>query len=217
MSHPWKIAVAFVARIRPRAMLKWSLSTLMLTASLGSAAQSQAPVRLRGSIESQTAIELVVQDRSGEKITLRLPEKFTFQEVVPIDITAIETNAFIGTAAVPRADGTLVALEVVVFPESARGTGEGHYPWDLRTDSSMTNATVANLVRNAGQRTLTLRYKDGEKTVQVPDSVPVVTFKPGTPELIQAGAKVFIVATTVDGKPTVTRLVIGRNGFAPPM
>jgi len=198
-------------------MLKWSLSTLMLTASLGSAAQSQAPVRLRGSIESQTAIELVVQDRSGEKITLRLPEKFTFQEVVPIDITAIETNAFIGTAAVPRADGTLVALEVVVFPESARGTGEGHYPWDLRTDSSMTNATVANLVRNAGQRTLTLRYKDGEKTVQVPDSVPVVTFKPGTPELIQAGAKVFIVATTVDGKPTVTRLVIGRNGFAPPM
>jgi len=146
-------------------MLKWSLSTLMLTASLGSAAQSQAPVRLRGSIESQTAIELVVQDRSGEKITLRLPEKFTFQEVVPIDITAIETNAFIGTAAVPRADGTLVALEVVVFPESARGTGEGHYPWDLRTDSSMTNATVANLVRNAGQRTLTLRYKDGEKTV----------------------------------------------------
>lgn len=217
MSHPWKIAVAFVARIRPRAMLKWSLSTLMLTASLGSAAQSQAPVRLRGSIESQTATELVVQDRSGEKITLRLPEKFTFQEVVPIDITAIETNAFIGTAAVPRADGTLVALEVVVLPESARGTGEGHYPWDLRTDSSMTNATVANLVRNAGQRTLTLRYKDGEKTVQVPDSVPVVTFKPGTPELIQAGAKVFIVATTVDGKPTVTRLVIGRNGFAPPM
>ena len=198
-------------------MLKWSLSTLMLTASLGSAAQSQAPVRLRGSIESQTATELVVQDRSGEKITLRLPEKFTFQEVVPIDITAIETNAFIGTAAVPRADGTLVALEVVVLPESARGTGEGHYPWDLRTDSSMTNATVANLVRNAGQRTLTLRYKDGEKTVQVPDSVPVVTFKPGTPELIQAGAKVFIVATTVDGKPTVTRLVIGRNGFAPPM
>jgi hypothetical protein len=223
MKNLWKKTISHNAHNRRstaaplRVWLQVGLSAVMVVTSLSATAQTQAPVRLRGTIESHTPTELALQERSGEKVTLRLPEKYTFQEVVPIDIAAIETNAFIGTAAVPRGDGTLEALEVVVFPESARGTGEGHYPWDLRSDSSMTNATVANLVRSAGQRTLTLRYKDGEKTVRVPDNVPVVTFKPGTPALIQAGAKVFVVATVVDGKPTVMRLVIGRNGFAPPM
>lgn len=118
---------------------------------------------------------------------------------------------------VPRADGTLEALEVVVFPEAARGTGEGHYPWDLRTDSSMTNATVSSLVRSPAGRRLTLRYKDGEKTVVVPDNVPVVTFRPGEPALIKPGARVFIVAVPGEPVPVINRLVVGRDGFAPPM
>jgi hypothetical protein len=137
---------------------------------------------------------------------------------MPTDITSIQPGSFVGTAAMPRPDGKLEALEVVVFPESARGTGEGHYPWDLKPESTMTNATVANLVRSTGGRTLTLRYKDGEKTVVVPEGVPIVTLGPGDRSLIVPGAKVFIVAETFEnGDLVVRRLLVGRNGFQPPM
>jgi hypothetical protein len=136
---------------------------------------------------------------------------------MPTDITSVQPGSFVGTAALPRADGKLVSLEVVVFPEAARGTGEGHYPWDLKPDSSMTNATVADLARSSDGRTLTLRYKGGEKTVIVPDGVPVVTLGPGNRSLIVPGAKVFIVAEPNDGQFIVRRLMIGRNGFQPPM
>jgi hypothetical protein len=201
------------------ALLVSTLASIILCAATAHAqsAAAPAPVRLRGTVEKVEGNQLTVKERSGEVITLALPEKYTFQEVLPIDIAAIEPKAFVGTAAVPRADGTLEALEVVVFPESARGSGEGHYPWDLKPDSSMTNATVADLVRSGNGRQLTLRYKDGEKTVHVPDNVPVVTFKPGEAALVKPGARVFIVASLVGGQPTVNRLVVGRNGFAPPM
>ncbi len=199
--------------------------SLLLLAGLGlsagvfaqAPAPASPPVRLRGTLQRVEPGRITVLERSGETLVLALPDKYVFQEVLPIDIAAIQPNAFIGTAAVPRPDGHLQALEVVVFPESARGTGEGHYPWDLRTDSSMTNATVASLQRQAEGRRLVLRYKDGEKTVLVPDDVPVVTFKPGEAALLQPGARVFIVAAEVGGTPTVSRLVVGRGGFAPPM
>jgi hypothetical protein len=207
----------------PMANAAWPRAAAFLLAALcwaGAAlAQSPAPapVRLRGTIEKVEAGQITVKERSGETLVLALPAQYTFQEVVAIDIAAIQPNAFIGTAAVPRADGTLEALEVVVFPETARGTGEGHYPWDLRSDSSMTNATVSSLVRSPGGRRLTLRYKDGEKTVLVPDQVPVVTFRPGEAALVKPGARVFVVAVPGEPRPTITRLVVGRDGFAPPM
>lgn len=200
--------------------LRFTAIGAMLMAGSLALAQTATPVRLRGTIEKADAASVTVRERSGELITLALPAKYTFQEVYPIDIAAIQPNAFIGTAAVPGQDGALEALEaleVVVFPESARGTGEGHYPWDLKADTSMTNATVADLVHQAGSRRLTLRYKDGEKTVVVPDGVPVVTFRPGEAALVRPGARVFIVAAEVGGQPTVSRLVVGRDGFAPPM
>lgn len=196
------------------------LATLLLACSLA-AAQSPAgappPVRLRGTVEKFEPPRLTIKERSGELITLVLAENLALQEVLPIDIASIEPGAFIGTAAAPNAAGALEALEVVVFPEAARGTGEGHYPWDLSPHSTMTNATVAHLARSAQGRTLTLRYREGEKAVLVPDGVPVVTFKPAGRELIQAGAKVFVVAALRDGQPTAMRLIVGRNGFTPPM
>ena len=119
----------------------------------------------------------------------------------------------------PQADGTLKALEVLVFPEAARGTGEGHRGWDLMPQSTMTNATVDELVvgGTAGNRTLKLKYKDGEKTLMVPTDAPIVTVKPGDASLLVVGAKLLITAEMKDGKPTATRITAGRNGFAPPM
>ena len=198
--------------------MKRLLPALLLLACACAAAQTNPVVRLRGAIESVEAGKLVLKERSGKTVTLALPDEVKPAEVLPTDISTIQPGSFIGTAAMQRPDGKLEALEVVVFPEAARGTGEGHYPWDLKPDSTMTNATVANLVRSSDGRTLTLRYKDGEKTVVVPEGVPVVTFRPGDSSLLVRGAKAFIVAEPMEnGDLVVRRLLVGRNGFQPPM
>jgi len=120
-------------------------------------------------------------------------------------------------ASMPGADGSLAALEVLVFPEAARGTGEGHSSWDLQPGSMMTNATVTNVTPGAKGHSLTLRYKDGEKTIFVPEGIPVVTLQPGDRSLLVPGARVLVTAQNRDGKPTALRITAGRNGFAPPM
>lgn len=197
--------------------MKRHLIVLLALACGVAAAQGSPPVRLRATVVSYAAPNLVIKERSGKVMSLTVPDETGVVEVIPTDITSIQPGSFIGTAALPRADGKLESLEVVVFPEAARGTGEGHYPWDLKPESSMTNATVADLARSANGRTLILRYKDGEKTVIVPDGVPIVTFRPGDRTLIVPGAKVFIVADVSDNQFTVRRLMIGRNGLTPPM
>jgi len=207
--------------------LATSLASLALLAVVP-LAMAQAPanptLRLRATIEKVDATSLTVRERSGEVITLVRPAAMDVSEVYPLALADIKPGSYIGTAAMPQADGSQLALEVVVFPEAARGTGEGHRPWDLRPESTMTNATVADLAAAPssvpGGQKLTLRYKDGEKTVIVPPGVPVVSFKPGKADenvLLVPGAKVMITAQEQAGKPTALRVIVGRNGFAPPM
>ena len=105
----------------------------------------------------------------------------------------------------------------VTNTEAARGTAEGHSPWDLQPGSTMTNATVASITPGAKGRSMTLRYKDGEKTILVPDGIPVVTLQPGDRSLLVSGARVIVTAQNRDGKPTALRITAGRNGFQPPM
>lgn len=180
-------------------------------------AQPAATTRLRGSIERVDATSIVVKERNGETVTLALPEAVSITEVVPIDPAAIQSGTFVGTTAVPRADGSLSAVEVHVFAEATRGTGEGHRPWDLSPGSTMTNATVTAVVPGAAGRRMTLRYKDGEKTIVVPEGIPVITMKPGDRSLLVPGAKVMVTAESRNGQPTALRITAGRNGFAPPM
>ena len=199
-------------------------SALFLGAGAPVLALAQAasdPVRIRGTIVRVDAKTLVVQDRGGEVVSLARPADMAVSEVYPIKLSDIKQGSFIGTAAMPQADGTQKALEVVVFPEAARGTGEGHRPWDLLPQSTMTNATVADLAAAPksvrGGQQLRLTYKGGEKTVIVPPDVPVVTFRPGTESLLVPGAKVLVNAQEKNGTPTALRVTAGRNGFAPPM
>jgi len=184
-------------------------------------AQSADTVRIRGTLVRVDASTLVVQDRNGEVVSLARPADLSVSEVYPIKLSAIKRGSFIGTAAMPQPDGTQKALEVVVFPEAARGTGEGHRPWDLLPESTMTNATVADLAAAPksvrGGQQLHLTYKGGEKTVVVPPDVPVVTFRPGTDALLVPGARVLVNAQEKNGTPTALRVTAGRNGFAPPM
>jgi hypothetical protein len=200
-------------------MKKWFGAALALVCS---AAFAQTPagnptLRLRGSIQSFDGATLVIKERGGEVLSLLLSPDFSVSEVVPVELSSIKAGSYIGTAAMPAPDGSLKALEVVVFPEAARGVGEGSRAWDLLPGSTMTNATVADVVAAPQGRTLTLRYKDGEKVLDVPVGVPVVTYQLGDKSLLVSGAKVMVTARLQDGKPTASRVLAGRNGFAPPM
>lgn len=200
----------------------WTRRTTALLA-LGACAVALAqpvaapPTRVRGELESFDGATLVVKDRAGERTSFVLADDFAVNEVLPIELSTIQPGSYIGTAAIPAADGTLGAIAITVFPETARGVGEGHRPWDVQPGSTMTNGTVGDVVVSAAQgRTLTLRYKEGTQTVVVPVGTAIVTFRPSDRTLLVPGAKVVVTAQTRDGRPTALRVQAGRNGFMPP-
>jgi hypothetical protein len=130
----------------------------------------------------------------------------------------IKEGTFIGTATVTQPDSTLRSQEVVVFPDKMRGTGEGHYPWDLGPKSTMTNATVSNAVKGVEGQTVTVTYKGGEKKIDIPANVPVVALVPSTKEEIKPGAIVFVpTQRQPDGSLKGGAVLFGKDGVVPPM
>jgi hypothetical protein len=192
-----------------------SLALLIATAHVASA---QVPIRVRGAIAKVSGHTLTVVSRDNSTVDVRLADNYTVTGVVRAALGDIKEGAFVGAAALPKGDGTLIAQEVVIFPESARGTGEGHYPWDLSPGSTMTNATVDVLVERAEGPLLTLKHKGGLVRVIVPNDVPIVTFAGGDRTMLQPGAHVFIPAQQqADGTVTAARVLVGRDGLVPPM
>jgi len=197
-----------------------SMVLCFLLSICAAAAQTPAPTqRIRGDVVAIDGLNLQVRSREGETLAIKLSDSYTVTAVVKVDASAIQPGAFVGTASMPQPDGTLKSLEVLVLPESMRGSNEGHYPWDLKPGSMMTNATVVE-VSSAGDagRRITLKYKDGEKSIMVPPDVPVVTFEPGDKSMLVPGAHVLLTATRQpDGGMTAARVAVGKNGLVPPM
>ena len=174
--------------------------------------------RIRGDVTAIDGLKLSVVTRSGENVAIDLDDKYVVTAVIPIDISAIKPGAYVGTASMPQPDGGQRALEVLLLPETARGSGEGHYPWDLQPGSMMTNATVAEIVDIDQARRMTLKYKDGEKTIVVPTGAPIVTLEPGERGMLVRGAHIIVSATQrPDGALTASRVTVGKNGLVPPM
>jgi len=200
-------------------------SSLALCLILGfcATALAQTPLptqRIRGEVVAVDGLQLKVKSRSGESLTIKLSENYVVTAVAKADMASVKPGVFVGTASMPQPDGTLKALEVLVFPEAMRGTGEGHYAWDLKPGSMMTNATITAVapVTQSGGHQMTLKYKDGEKTILVPDDAPIVTFEPGDRALLVPGAHFLLTATAQpDGSLTATRVAVGKNGLVPPM
>jgi hypothetical protein len=181
-------------------------------------AQTVPPTRVRGTIAALDGNTLTVSSRDGQKLAIVLKDPVTVATVKKVELSAIEPNSFIGTATRTGADGKLTAIEVLVFPEAMRGTGEGFYPWDLEPGSMMTNGTVKGAVKAAKGRELTVAYKDKSNTIEVPLNAPVVTFAPATKDDLKKGAKIFAVApANPDGTLKVSRVTVGTHGVAPPM
>ena len=181
-------------------------------------AMAQTPVRVRGSVTELSGRTLKVKSREGSVVELKLADGYTVTGVVKAALADIKPGAFVGAAALKQPDGTFRAQEVLIFPESARGTGEGHRPWDLTPDSTMTNATVDAIVEKVDGPVLTLKYPNGQASIVVPRDVPIVTFSSGDPGLLRPGAAVFIPATkNADGTLTTNRILVGKDGVVPPM
>ncbi|WP_159006644.1 hypothetical protein [Bradyrhizobium sp. S69] len=190
---------------------------LMMTA--GAAYAETTPVRVRGTVVSLEGSKLVVHPKTGDDITVMLNDDYGAIAVVKASMADIKEGTFIGTATVTQPDSSLKSLEVVVFPDKMRGTGEGHYPWDLGSKSMMTNATVSNAVKGVDGQTITVSYKGGEKKIDVPADVPVVTLVPGADKAdIKPGAIVFVPAQKQeDGSLHGGAVLFGKDGLTPPM
>jgi hypothetical protein len=204
--HYGRLALAFAAALIPMALVS------------ATAFADGTPVRVRGSVVSLEGTKLVVHAKDGKDIAVNLADNFAALAVVKSSMADIREGTFIGTATVTQPDSSLRSLEVVVFPDKMRGTGEGHYPWDLGSNSMMTNATVANAVKGVEGQTITVTYKGGEKKIDVPANVPVVTIVPATKEEIKPGAIVFVpTMRQADGSLNGGAVLFGKDGVIPPM
>jgi hypothetical protein len=187
--------------------------------SIAIAQQTSDAVRVRGTIESKDHQTLNVKARSGETLKVKLADNAPVRAVVKAPLSDIKPGSFVGITAMSQPDGTQKAVEIHVFPEAMRGTGEGHRPWDLMPNSTMTNATVATEVASNNGKTLVLKYRDGQKTFEVPPNVTVVTFAPASDADLKPGEKVFSATASKlpDGTIVASNITVGRNGLNPPM
>ena len=191
---------------------------LVATTSILALAQQTSPSRVRGTIESVDGDTMTVKSRSGEDVRLKMTGDIRVVGIVKIALSDIKVGSFIGTTTVPGPDGANNAVEVHVFPEDMRGTGEGSRPYDLKPNSSMTNATVAQSVLGNDGHTLLIKYKDGEKKVLVSQETPVVTYVPAGRNDLKPGAKIIAFMKKLpDGTFETNRVSVGRDGLTPPM
>jgi hypothetical protein len=182
------------------------------------AQQPPSPTRVRGTIEGIDGDVVAVKSRSGDDVKLHMTSGMRIVGIVKISLVDIKVGSFIGATTVPGPDGSQNAVEVHVFPEAMRGTGEGSRPYDLRPNSTMTNATVAESVAGNDGHTLLVKYKDGEKKVVVAPETPVVTYVPADKSDLKEGAKIIaFVKKLPDGSFETDRISVGRDGLTPPM
>jgi Domain of unknown function (DUF5666) len=195
------------------ALAAWLIGSVLI--AVPAEAQTQ---RIRGTIASLDGQVLVVTTREGPQVKILLDDKYTVGALKKIDMAAIAPGTFVGIAAAPTPGGGWRALEVLLFPEAGRGSGEGHYDWDLAPGSSMTNATVTAAVNSTDGHKVNLKYKDGNVDIVIPDGTPLVTPTSADRSDVKPGAAVLVGATkAADGSLTATRLTVEKDGVKPPM
>jgi hypothetical protein len=202
-------------------MLRLAAGVALLTslgvASLGSAsAQAPQTIRVRGTVESVDGNVVTVKATDGAAVKLTLTDKALIVGVVKATLADIKPGSFVGSAAMPQADGSQKALEVHIFAESQRGTGEGHRPYTT-PGSTMTNGTVGDMVTASDGQSLTVKYKEGEKKIVVPPGVPIVRYEIGDRSELKPGVHITALNAVKkpDGSIEAPRLNVGRDGLVP--
>jgi hypothetical protein len=195
------------------AFLMAVVSTVALSQATGN-----APVRIRGTVGKLEGQVLTIKANDGQIKTVKLADNFIVLGITKARVEDIDSGKFIGTTTVGERNGALIALEVHIFLENMRGTGEGHYDWDLRPASKMTNANVANVTSMGKDRVLEVEYKGGKQKVLIPETAVIVSFTPADRSALKPGAPVFVIAKLQpDGSLSAPRVNVGLNGQIPPM
>ncbi len=198
----------------------WAAATALMMGVLFTSSLAFAdgpPTRLRGTLASVDGDTITVKTNAGATAEAKLVGTTRFAAVTHAEIGAIAPDSYVGVAAVPGTGATLKAVEVTVFAPVMRGAGDGHYPWDLGPDSSMTNGAVGNLTGTEG-RTMTVQYKGGSADIFVPADVPIVNIMPADRAALKAGAHVVVFAPPVASGPyTAGVVIVGLDGAVPPM
>lgn len=189
----------------------------LLLATTGAVAQSP-PTRVRGVVEKVDGNMITVKARDGSSMAIKMADNYAVMAFVKASMTDIKPNSYIGVTAMPEADGTQRAIGIHIFTEAQRGTGEGHRAWDLRPNSTMTNAAVASAVASVSGQEVMVKYKDGEKKVIIGNDTPIVAYAAADKGEVKPGAQIIIFAAKkeADGSLSADRINIGR-GVTPPM
>jgi hypothetical protein len=179
--------------IMTRRTLGASAIALLFAASFA-AAQAPQMVRVRATLEDVSVPMLTAKSRDGAEMKIKLADNAPVNEVVKASLSDIKADSYIAVTAMPQPDGTQKAVAILIFPEAMRGVGEGHRPWDLEPNSTMTNATVAEQVAGTDGQTVTVKYKDGDKKILVTPATIIVTYKKSAASDLKAGQKIFVAA-----------------------
>jgi hypothetical protein len=179
-------------------------------------AQQPQPQRVRGTIDSVNGSTLVIKQGEGPEVTVKLTDNAQVFGVVPATLADVKPGAFIGVGAMPQPDGSQKAIQVMIFAETQRGTGEGFRPWD-RPGSTMTNATVDTTVASVDGQVVMVKYKDGEKKIIIGPDAVIRAYVIGDRSELKPGANIAIVRAdkTPDGTLETSRINVGRNGVVP--
>ncbi len=207
-------------RFRRQAVVLALLSGLAFaSAALPAAAQEPLPARMRGTIEAIDGRMLVLKPRTGESVKIRLTENARIGALVPATLDEVKTGGFVGITSLPDENGNHKALEIHIFPEALRGTGEGQRPWDLGPKTTMTNGAVAVRVDNVSGPELTLKFKTGDQKILVTPETIIVAYAQVQPDDLRAGNKAIVLGLKKadDGMIEASVMSVGRNGLTPPM
>ena len=203
-------------RTAATALAALALSATAALAQTPTPANPPTPTVVRGTVSALTDTSMTVKTDKGPQV-VGLTPTWTVAVMKPVAIDAIQAGSFIGTAEMPGKEGTGKSLEVHVFPPGVK-MGEGHYGWDLKPGSMMTNGTVGTVVAGKkGSRELDVSYSYGKRHITVPANVPVVQIGPGKREQVKVGTPVFMVVQKGPNGPMAGSVSIGENGAKPPM
>jgi hypothetical protein len=195
-----------------------TLSMALLCGVTIPAARAADTVRVRGTVESVDGAKLTVKTREGTSTAIKLNDNWKVTGVLKASIDDIKPGDFVGIASLPKSRGGDGAIEVLIFPAAMKGAGEGSYPWDLKPNSTMTNATVSNAVKDVDGRNVTVNYHGKEKTISVAEDTTIVTFAPAAQGDLKPGMTVFVPSQKAeDGTLSTGNVVAGTNGVVPPM
>jgi Cu/Ag efflux protein CusF len=193
------------------------VAALAATAATAALAQAPQTVRLRGVIEKVDGNKVTAKSDKGDELKLNLADKMLVVAVAKASLADIKDGDFIGSGAMPQPDGSQKAIEVHIFAESMRGTGEGFRPWDGAPNSTMTNGTVGATVTNVDAPVITVKYKDGEQKIVVTPDVPIVRYEVVDLSALKPGVAFSVLAAvkTPDGSYDIKRINVGRDGVVP--